>query len=278
MSPRITPLLNPDRPVLGRLRPYLTGAAGLTTDTLRGSLPDRFADATLTPAHRTEILSIPYLVGDSHIAKVITTRTLLAQNLYIRSLNIQARVHSLPPFLRGYLKPAHAAQYRYHALEDSFAQGGFVPEPVSLETNRYHSIVLTKYHSTTDSFNDVPKAVSTFRSALATLRTLHTQGYVHGSLFSHLFLSSRLHNVLMTDPLGRTTTDKYRVAQAFDVAGLLAKFAAPLGSLAVIQQPIFTLPDAVLQYLPGALRMLVSATEGHPVAWVADDIEQILAE
>lgn len=278
MFPRITPLLSPDRPILHRLRPYITGSARVDTQTIRHCLPDRLADKPITPAHRTEVLTVPYLIGDDHILKLITSRTLVIQNLYIKLVNLQARLYGLSPFLSGYLKPSRAAEYRYNALEDSFARGAYVPEPVALTTSSSYSALLTKYHPTTDSFDDIPSTVSPFRSALATLRTLHTHGYIHGSVFSHLFLSKATNNALLTDPIGRASPDTYHLCQAFDIAGLLARFVGLIGSFSVLQQPVFDLPDSVLQFLPNAVRLFESSTRrDEPIRWLADDLEQALS-
>lgn len=275
MLPRLSPYIESDSGITARLRPLLTGAAQLTTDRIRNALPDDLADEELTPIHRHELLTVPYRVGDSHIAKVVTTRSLRLHNLYVRTINLRARFYGLPAFLDGYLTPARAVSYRYDALQDTFSHGGFVPRPVTYDTNRLSAVLVTEYRQTTHSLGRAESTYETYLNALETIRQIHQTGRIHGSVFDHTFLSTQSHNALITDPIGKTTPADRHAAQAYDMSSLLVRFAPVAGSWSITPLTVSQLPDTVTQHMAGAVK-LVAAADEDAQSWVANDIQQQL--
>lgn len=257
------------------IRKRLTGAGALDRDDLRDRLPARFSDAALEPAHRTELLSIPFRLGQDHLLKVVTTRTLRIHNLMVRSRNLRGRLHSFGTIYRGFLTPADAVQYRYDALDATFQEGGVVPKPVTVDATRLNAYLITTYHPTTKRVEDMITPSSAFIRVFETVRQLHRLGFVHGSTYDHIFLKERSAEPLVTDIIGRTTPAQRHRAQAYDIAGVLCKFAPLLGSWAVTETAIERLPEPVLDMLVDAV-FITTAADSETRHWVAAGLKRRL--
>lgn len=90
-----------------------------------------------------------------------------------------------------------------------------------------------------------------------------------------MFISQASRNVFITDPIGKTTSDKHHIAQSYDVAALLLKYAPALGSWAVAHEASSLVPDPVLEYVPQTAN-LVAAADSDTQRWVSSDVEQYI--
>lgn len=263
---------------LGRfIRNQLTGANAITTETIQQQLPREYRGRPIEPAYRREVLSIPFLIDDDVILKVITRRTAHLHNLLVRAVNYRARRNDCPPFLTGHNSPLKAAEYRFTLLDSLFSNGGTVPQPIHYDSMDSAAYVITNYRPTEKTFENVYNTDHAFIEALSTINILHQHNYVHADLYSHIFIDSAAKKPLITDPVGKAKEDALAIAKAYDIASLALKFTPALGSWSVAGEIVRRYPTNIIVFIPRLLEILLMA-DSTAKEWAAKSLVNSLNE
>jgi hypothetical protein len=224
-------------------------------------LPEDLPEEPAEPAHRTELLSIPFLLGGDYIIKVFTSQSRLRHSLTMRLRNLRCRTVGLHAPFHGFRSPTDIAQYRFHAHQDCFSNGGFVTQPVHYGEVKFGAYIVTKYMPSSREFGNAAVAAN-FKDALLTLESLHNNGYVHGDLFRHIFITST-DQVLITDATGRHRQGYKEEAEAYDLAALAARFTPALGTWTVAEELTDRYAKETTKHITEALTVLEDEEGSH---------------